>query len=1503
MCSSICYRRLYLNDTTNVIRMVAFVLLLTVFSLNSRAFGQCNSGSTRGNDFWVMFLKNASYPSYLSLIAASNDSAVVTVENPRMNWRTTINLTAGIYDTISIPDSVAKSSIFDRVLDAGLHITSSADISLYASNFKPYTYDITTVFPTRALGTHYMSQDYPNGDVSDLHWNGTPELGVLAIEDSTEIYILGYDTVFLMRGQTYQICLTQPLATFSGVEVLSNDKPFAMFQGDACTFVPWGISACDHIYEQSIPINYWGNNFVVAPAQVRSGASGNGDVVRITSSQDSCDVFMDSVLVAANMLKGATFETIVPYTMISRVYTSKPSLVCLYLSGVMYGGDPGDPSSVIIPPIEQGVCEATFAAYNTSVITDHYTNIMVATIDVPAMRMDNRSIASYFSPIDSVYSFAQISVASGTHSLENRLGGFVAYFYGLGRAESYAYTAGMGLRNLREGLQVNGQLAWTERDTVRVCYSDTANIRLITNSYDTLVRWYIDDSLLNVNRLSFSHFFDSVRPYRITAITHGLCDTLWCDTLECIVKIVVPGVDTVYIPVCEYEVVNYNGHTFTGAGVFQYSYHSRDVCDSIRVVVAYIRDTLRDTISPEICAGGSYLYNGDTFSTAGLRRWTYRTALGCDSVAYLNLVVNDTLRDTVRRTICDLGHFDTNGITYHQRGFYTQLHRDTATGCYRNLVIDLTVIDTVFDTIYPVICAGGSYDSNGVSYKAQGVYKQYMRTPDSCFHQLVVNLTVNDTLRDTIYRTICAGGCFISNGESYYTQGVYTQHLRDSVEGCFRNLVIDLWANDTLRDTIYPTICAGDTFVFQGMSYSQQGVYFQMTRDLAGCITNHVIDLWVKDTLRDTIHPIICAGSSFDTNGVSYFNQGLYTQTLRNHEGCLQNLVIDLSVNDTLRDTLHQMICLGGSFDTGGVSYRNQGLYKQVVRDNGGCLHNLVIDLVVNDTIRDTAHRIICAGAVLNINGTLYTNPGLYTQVVRDSGGCIHTLAIDLSVRDTMVDTLPFTICPGAVLDTNGHLGYAPVSGTNYPPYSLPGVYTQHLRHPATGCFRNLVVVLSVSDTLRDTLHPVICAGEQYNNKGHVYTRQGFYSHLWRDSATYCYNRRYVDLTVRDTFRNVIWHNLCAGNTFTFGGQSYYRQGTYLQRHQTVYGCDSITEIRLTVSDTLRDTLSFSLCAGQTVEVNGQHYATRGWYRQNLRTDNGCDSVLHIHLDVADTLRDTIFFSVCAGQTVEVNGQSYANRGRYRQKLQTGDGCDSILYIYLTVFDTIRDTIYLGICLGQTVNLNGNTYAQQGWYRQNLHTVSGCDSILCIFLSVDTPQNLHASFKIYPQNISLQQMQIRFSDNSTGNAFDRKWLFHEIPDRYDATEILHNRYAYYTPHYESDSLQVTLIIITDYGCTDTTSGTYPIIKGDVWVPSAFTPGADENQLLKVGHYNIDTYEIMIFNRQGLRVFHSTDPDEGWDGTYKGKPCPSAAYVYRVSYTTKSQPNTGFEKNGTVLIIK
>ena len=104
-------------------------------------------------------------------------------------------------------------------------------------------------------------------------------------------------------------------------------------------------------------------------------------------------------------------------------------------------------------------------------------------------------------------------------------------------------------------------------------------------------------------------------------------------------------------------------------------------------------------------------------------------------------------------------------------------------------------------------------------------------------------------------------------------------------------------------------------------------------------------------------------------------------------------------------------------------------------------------------------------------------------------------------------------------------------------------------------------------------------------------------------------------------------------------------------------------------------------------------------------------------------------------------------------------------------------------------------------------------------------------------------------------------------------------------------------------CADTIQDTYPILKGDVWVPNVFTPDANDNKVLKVGHHNINTYEIDIYNRAGQRVYHSSDPDECWDGTYNGKPCPAAAYVYHITFTTKSLPESSCEQNGSVLIVR
>jgi gliding motility-associated-like protein len=47
------------------------------------------------------------------------------------------------------------------------------------------------------------------------------------------------------------------------------------------------------------------------------------------------------------------------------------------------------------------------------------------------------------------------------------------------------------------------------------------------------------------------------------------------------------------------------------------------------------------------------------------------------------------------------------------------------------------------------------------------------------------------------------------------------------------------------------------------------------------------------------------------------------------------------------------------------------------------------------------------------------------------------------------------------------------------------------------------------------------------------------------------------------------------------------------------------------------------------------------------------------------------------------------------------------------------------------------------------------------------------------------------------------------------------------------------------------------------------------------------FELLIFNRWGELLFESRDPEFGWDGTYKGKPCQQDVYIYKLaaSYET------------------
>ena len=66
----------------------------------------------------------------------------------------------------------------------------------------------------------------------------------------------------------------------------------------------------------------------------------------------------------------------------------------------------------------------------------------------------------------------------------------------------------------------------------------------------------------------------------------------------------------------------------------------------------------------------------------------------------------------------------------------------------------------------------------------------------------------------------------------------------------------------------------------------------------------------------------------------------------------------------------------------------------------------------------------------------------------------------------------------------------------------------------------------------------------------------------------------------------------------------------------------------------------------------------------------------------------------------------------------------------------------------------------------------------------------------------------------------------------------------------------------------------------IYVPNVFSPDANgENDVLYVRGKGVESITISIFNRWGQLIFQSSSLDEGWDGTYGGKPVNAGVFVY------------------------
>jgi gliding motility-associated-like protein len=94
-----------------------------------------------------------------------------------------------------------------------------------------------------------------------------------------------------------------------------------------------------------------------------------------------------------------------------------------------------------------------------------------------------------------------------------------------------------------------------------------------------------------------------------------------------------------------------------------------------------------------------------------------------------------------------------------------------------------------------------------------------------------------------------------------------------------------------------------------------------------------------------------------------------------------------------------------------------------------------------------------------------------------------------------------------------------------------------------------------------------------------------------------------------------------------------------------------------------------------------------------------------------------------------------------------------------------------------------------------------------------------------------------------------------------------------------------VIGINEYGCRDTAYCRVHI-NYDMpdYIPNAFSPNGDGlNDVFRPAGITYQKLSVFkVFNRYGNEVYSGTDPAQGWDGTYKGKPCEPGTYYYLIA---------------------
>jgi hypothetical protein len=580
--------------------------------------------------------------------------------------------------------------------------------------------------------------------------------------------------------------------------------------------------------------------------------------------------------------------------------------------------------------------------------------------------------------------------------------------------------------------------------------------------------------------------------------------------------------------------------------------------------------------STDFCLGGSVQLNAMSLDTGISYQWFN----GVDSLIGAN----------------------TDSILVSSSGSFRVSIADSTCASFSNtIVVQAISHDTTYSNY--MLCDGDSLEIEGNYYSSVGAFTLNLSDQYACDSVVVLDLSINPLYSFSSQDSICWGETFDFNGTLLSQPGLYEVHYTSEF-GCDSSFQVLLSVLDHDTVLLPASICEGQNFLFEGSNLTQAGTYSALFSNQNGCDSLRILELIVHQPDTTTMSQSICEGSSLDFFGNLLWDSGNYFHTLQNEHNCDSVIHLNLQVHLIDSSSLNQSICEGSYFDFYGNQLVTSGSYTHTLLNQYNCDSLIMLNLVVNPIDTTYLSADICEGSGYSFHGNLLVQSGQYIHTLNNQFSCDSVLLLDLSVIDIDSTQIGISLCEGNIYSFFGSDIIA------------SGIYF-HTLSSSLGCDSIIeldALYLPVDTTL---MNFDICGNDTFDFHGNLLTSSGFYTHLLNNQFS-CDSLIQLDLTVNPVYETQLFESFCEYGSFSFFGNLLTQSGIYTEVLTTTLGCDSIITLNLSMNPV--DSIYYyeSICEGDTFFLAGLPYTSQSLYQITDVNQWGCDSISNLELTVSN---------------------------------------------------------------------------------------------------------------------------------------------------------------------------------------------------------------------------------------------------------------------------------------------